>query len=212
MKKILIVSAILGLASFAAAQTDTTQPPAAPATQDTTTTTPTTQDTTTATPTTQDTTTTTPATPAAPVAPAAPPVPDQLNPAGQLTPEQAYARAQELAAQAEIAYPVAFVDRTLWKAAVNDAAMAAMAASDNRDYQSYAAQLYTKTQWWINAYNAWQKLGDLTDQEKDLAALSAAKLGYLALQRGDKEAARTYIMQGMQWKNTQSLQDLMKRL
>jgi|GEM_PF-1716299 len=123
-----------------------------------------------------------------------------------------YQRAQEEAAQAETAYPVAFVDRTLWKAAVNDAAMAASMNPENRNYTSYAAQLYTKTQWWINAYNTWMKLGELTDQERDWAALSAAKLAYLALERGDKTTARTYITQGMTWRNTPALQSLMRRL
>ncbi|WP_245557555.1 hypothetical protein [Deinococcus peraridilitoris] len=152
--------------------------------------------------TTTTTTTTTQTQPAAPATQAT----------GQLSAEQYFARAQEQAVQAEVAYPVAFVDRTLWKAAVTDASMAAMAEPDNREYRSYSAQLYTKTQWWINAYNAWRELGELTEAERDLAALSAAKLGYLALQRGDRDTARTYVTQGMQWRNTQSLQDLMRRL
>lgn len=192
MKRTLILSVIFGLASLAAAQTDssTTQP------QDTT----------------QQQNTAQPATTAPAQTTTAPASNAAQGQGSQLSAEQYYARAQEQAAQAEIAYPTAFVDRTLWKAAVTDAALAAASAPDNRDYRAYEAQLYTKTQWWINAYNAWSELGELTDGERDLAALSAAKLGYLALQRGDSAAARTYVTQGMQWRNTQSLQDLMRRL
>ena len=129
-----------------------------------------------------------------------------------LSADQYYVRAQELAVQAEIAYPQAFVDRTLWKQSVANASAATLTDASNRDYLSYQAQLYTKTQWWINAYNAWSQLGELTDAEKDLASLSAAKLAYLALQGGDKETARTYVTKGMAWKDTQSLEDIMKRL
>lgn len=128
-----------------------------------------------------------------------------------MTPEAHYARAQELAAQADVAYPVAFYDRTLWKASVDQAFLASQGDSE-RAYQAYLAQLYTKTQWWINAYNAWGKLGSLSDTEKQWAAQSAAKLAYIALQRGDKAAARTYVNQGMSWANTASLQDIAKRL
>lgn len=131
--------------------------------------------------------------------------------AGNMTPEAHYARAQELAAQADVAYPVAFYDRTLWKASVDQAFLASQGNSE-RAYQAYLAQLYTKTQWWINAYNAWGKLGNLSDTEKQWAAQSAAKLAYIALQRGDKAAARTYVNQGMSWANTASLQDIAKRL
>lgn len=122
-----------------------------------------------------------------------------------------YARAQELAAQADVAYPAAFYDRTLWKAAVDQAYLATQGGSD-RAYNAYLAQLYTKTQWWVNAYNAWSKLGNLSDTEKQWAAQSAAKMAYLALQRGDKAAAQGYVTQGMGWANTASLQDIAKQL
>lgn len=125
---------------------------------------------------------------------------------------QLFQRAQEQAVQAEVAYPVSFYDRTLWKAAVNDAVAAAAADASNRDYQSYAAQLLTKTQWWIAAYNAWLRLGELTDQEKEIASLAAAKLAYLALQNGNRDAARQYVTQGQAWMNNQSLQDISTRL
>ncbi|AWN23632.1 hypothetical protein DKM44_10650 [Deinococcus irradiatisoli] len=122
-----------------------------------------------------------------------------------------FTRASELAVQADVAYPVAFYDRTLWKAAVDEAYIASTMSTD-RAYGAYLAQLYTKTQWWINAYNAWSNLDDLSDTEKQWASLSAAKLAYIALQRGDRETAMTYVEAGMAWADSQSLQDIMKRL
>lgn len=123
-----------------------------------------------------------------------------------------YNKAQEYAVQADVAYPISFYDRILWKAAVNHAFFASVAETENRDYAAYLAQLYTKTQWWINAYSMWQKLPDLSDIEKEWAALTAAKLGYLALQRGDKQLARQYVQQGLDWKENASLLALKKKL
>lgn len=129
-----------------------------------------------------------------------------------LSASEYFARAQEFAVQADVAYPVPFYDRTLWKAAVDSAYYAATMDASNRDYQAYLAQLYTKTQWWINAYNAWNRLGNLSDQEKQWASLSAAKLAYIALQRGDKQTARMYVDKGMSWAPSASLKAIMSRL
>jgi putative salt-induced outer membrane protein YdiY len=129
-----------------------------------------------------------------------------------MTPEESFTKAQEYATQADVAYPIPFYDRTLWKAAVDSAYMAAAGDTTNRDYTAYLGQLYTKTQWWINAYNVWTNIGDLTDAEKDWAALSAAKLAYIALNRGDKATAKTYVDQGMMWKSTPSLVAIQSRL
>jgi hypothetical protein len=123
-----------------------------------------------------------------------------------------FSRAQEYAVQADVAYPVPFYDRTLWKAAVDHSYYAAAQDATNRDYQAYLAQLYTKTQWWINAYNAWNRLGELNDTEKQWASLSAAKLAYIALQRGDNDLARMYVEKGMGWADSASLQAIMSRL
>ncbi|MFC6590989.1 hypothetical protein ACFP81_02400 [Deinococcus lacus] len=123
-----------------------------------------------------------------------------------------YARAQEYAVQADVAYPAAFYDRTLWKASVNSAYLAAQAEPSNRDYQAYLAQLYTKTQWWINAYNTWDRLGELSATERQWASLSAAKLAYIALQRGDRAAASAYVAKGMSWADSASLRAIRSRL
>ena len=134
------------------------------------------------------------------------------NSMAMMSPADAYAQAQALASQADVAYPTPFYDRTLWKQSVDSAFTAHMGDMQNRDYAAYLAQLYTKTQWWINAYNAWKQLGDLTDQEKDWASLSAAKLAYISLQNGNKDQARQYVNDGMAWKDSPSLQSIMKRL
>lgn len=123
-----------------------------------------------------------------------------------------FSKAQEYAVQADVAYPVPFYDRTLWKAAVDSSYFAASQEASNRDYNAYLAQLYTKTQWWINAYNAWNRLGELNDTEKQWAAVSAAKLAYLALERGDRAAARAYVDKGLSWANNESLQAILRRL
>ncbi|MFC6616697.1 hypothetical protein [Deinococcus radiophilus] len=123
-----------------------------------------------------------------------------------------YSQAQEYAVQADVAYPQAFYDRTLWKASVNSAYAAAQMEPGNRDYQAYLAQLYTKTQWWINAYNAWSEMDNLSATERQWASLSAAKLAYLALQRGDRAAASAYVTQGMAWADSDSLRAIRSRL
>ncbi|MBB6099242.1 hypothetical protein HNR42_002680 [Deinobacterium chartae] len=146
-------------------------------------------------------TTTQPATPAAPAT-------TETAPAETRSPQEHFARAQEMAAQAEIAYPVAFADRILWKAALAEAYAASSAEPNNRQYTAYLGQLYTTTQWWINGYNTWLRLGDLNEQERQWAALTAAKLAYLRLQAGDRAGATAYINQGLQWAQTPSLLSL----
>ena len=197
MKKILMLTAF-ALAGLAAAQ-DTTTPPT-----DTSTETQQTETTETTTETTETTTTTTETTVQTGAA-------TTVSPA-TLSAEQNFARAQEFAVQADVAYPVPFYDRTLWKAAVDASYVAASQDTSNRAYDAYLAQLYTKTQWWINAYNAWNRLGDLNETEKQWASLSAAKLAYIALQRGDRAAARTYVEKGLSWADSASLRAIQSRL
>ncbi|WP_019585391.1 hypothetical protein [Deinococcus apachensis] len=205
MKKILMLTAF-ALAGLAAAQTstDTSTTQTTDTTQ--TQTTDTTQQSTDTTTQTTDTSTTTTDTSTAGTATQGTTDPSTLSAADNFT------RAQEFAVQADVAYPVPFYDRTLWKAAVDSAYFAAQQEAGNRNYQSYLAQLYTKTQWWINAYNAWNRLGDLSDQEKQYASLSAAKLAYIALQRGDRTAALAYVQKGQSWADSASLQAIQKRL
>ncbi|GHF98896.1 hypothetical protein GCM10017783_08640 [Deinococcus piscis] len=136
----------------------------------------------------------------------------QAQQATTATAADLYSQAQEYAVQADVAYPQAFYDRTLWKASVDSAYGAARMEPGNRDYQAYLAQLYTKTQWWINAYNTWSAMDNLNATERQWASLSAAKLAYLALQRGDRAAASAYVSQGMAWADSDSLRAIRSRL
>jgi hypothetical protein len=129
--------------------------------------------------------------------------------------EEYYANAQQLAAQAEIAYPQPFLDLPLWDSAVSNAQAAADLAPTDFKYLRYAAELYTTTQWWIRAYDTW-KLYEaktaLDDAAKTQAAKSAAKLGYLAMQRGAKAEAVTYLEASLKWKEDPSTRALLVRV
>ena len=121
MKKILMLSAF-ALAGLAAAQDTTTPAPTetAPATTETA----------------PATTETTPATDTVTTTEAAPEMTTMT-----MTPADAFARAQEYAVQADVAYPVPFYDRTLWKAAVDASYVAASQDTDNRAYDAYLAHM-----------------------------------------------------------------------
>jgi hypothetical protein len=128
--------------------------------------------------------------------------------------EQYYANAQQLAAQAEIAYPQPFLDLPLWDSAVSNAQAAADLAPTDFKYLRYAAELYTTTQWWIRAYDTWKMYESKTaldDAAKTLAAKSAAKLGYLSMQRGAKADAVTYLEASLKWKEDPSTRALLER-
>lgn len=130
------------------------------------------------------------------------------------TAEQYFANAQQLAAQAEIAYPQPFVDLPLWDSAVGNAQAAADLAPTELKYLRYAAELYTTTQWWIKAYDTWKLYESKTaldDASKTQAARAAAKLGYLALQRGVKADAITYLTDSLRWKEDASARALLQR-
>jgi tetratricopeptide (TPR) repeat protein len=130
------------------------------------------------------------------------------------TAAQYYANAQQLAAQAEIAYPTAFLDLPLWDSAVANAATAADLEPSNLTYLRYLAELYTTTQWWIRAYDTWKLLEakvTLDETSKTQAARSAAKLGYLAMQRGAKAEAVTYLQESLRWKEDMAVRSLLQR-
>lgn len=130
------------------------------------------------------------------------------------TAEAYFANAQQLAAQAEIAYPQPFLDLPLWDSAVGNAQAAADLAPTDFKYLRYAAELYTTTQWWIRAYDSWKLYESKTaldDADKTLAARAATKLGYLALQRGVKADAITYLTDSLRWKEDAAARALLQR-
>lgn len=149
-----------------------------------------------------------------PTDPATPTAPAQPAPVAQPTAAQYFANAQQLAAQAEIAYPQAFSDLPLWDFALRNAQAATDLEPGNLDYLRYTAELYTTTQWWIRAYDTWKLYESktaLNDEAKTQAALSAAKLGFLALQRGDKTRAVTYLQESLRWKDDADVRSLLQR-
>ena len=86
--------------------------------------------------------------------------------------------AHELAAQGEIAYPVAFIDFSLWNEAVNNANAAVNLEPGNMVYMRYLGELYTTTQWWSEGYNVWKMYESkqaLDSEAAGWAAKTAAK-------------------------------------
>jgi hypothetical protein len=125
-----------------------------------------------------------------------------------------YNTAHELAAQGEIAYPVAFIDFSLWNDAVNNAAAAVNLAPNEMTYMRYLGELYTTTQWWSEGYGVWknfEKQHTMDDQARGWAARTAAKMGYLRLQRNLKQEAIPFLIDSLRWKEDPEIRALLKR-
>lgn len=137
----------------------------------------------------------------------------------QQTPSQTSAlsyfnTAHELAAQGEIAYPVAFIDFSLWNDAVNNANAAVTLEPENMVYMRYLGELYTTTQWWSEGYKVWKTLEGkqaLDAQAATWAAKTAAKMGYLRLQRGLKQEAIPFLVDSLRWKEDAQVRALLVR-
>jgi hypothetical protein len=131
------------------------------------------------------------------------------------SPAQVYFdNARALAAQAEIAYPVAFIDLTLWNDAVNNANAAVTLEPNNMSFLRYLGELYTTTQWWSEGYNVWKAFESksaLDAEAAGWAAKTAAKMGYLRLQRGLKQEAVPYLMDSLRWKEDAQVRALLTR-
>ncbi len=122
--------------------------------------------------------------------------------------------AHELAAQGEIAYPVAFIDFSLWNDAVNNANAAVNLEPENMVYMRYLGELYTTTQWWSEGYNVWKMLESkkvLDSEAAGWAAKTAAKMGYLRLQRGLKQEAIPFLIDSLRWKEDVQVRALLLR-
>ncbi len=98
--------------------------------------------------------------------------------------------ARALAAQAEATYETHYPDRPLWRAAIRKAEAAARLEPQLAEVWRTLAEIYTQTQWWIRAEQAWNKYLELGG-EGDPAALARAylNLGYAAYQRGALDEA-----------------------
>ena len=122
--------------------------------------------------------------------------------------------AHELAAQGEIAYPVAFIDFSLWNEAVNNANAAVNLEPGNMVYMRYLGELYTTTQWWSEGYNVWKMYESkqaLDCEAAGWAAKTAAKMGYLRLQRGLKQEAIPFLIDSLRWKEDAQVRALLVR-
>jgi hypothetical protein len=119
------------------------------------------------------------------------------------------------AQQAEQAYPTAFADLPLWNEALAHAAAAVNAEPDSVEYTRTATLLFAKTQWWTPAFEYAQKLetmNALDSQTRQAAALSARKLAFSALQRGDRLEAATYLRASLRHQPDEAMQLLLNRL
>lgn len=131
-----------------------------------------------------------------------------------LAPEQYFATAQELAAQAAVAYPVPFIDKPLWNDAVKNAEAASAATPDNAEYQRYLGQLYTTVQWWYQGYLTWRDLatkGELSAEDRNLAALCAARVGFIRLERGLPQEAVPFFQESLQYQDNPEVRRLLTR-
>jgi hypothetical protein len=125
-----------------------------------------------------------------------------------------YNTAKELAAQGVIAYPVAFIDFSLWNDAVNNAAAAVQLDPENMLYMRYLGELYTTTQWWSEGYKVWKDLESkqpLDTEAAGWAAKTAAKMGYLRLQRNLKQEAIPFLIDSLRWKEDAQVRALLVR-
>jgi hypothetical protein len=203
-RRLTLVTAVIaaGALSFAAAQTETPAAPAptAPATQ----------------PAEQ---------PAAPeTQPAAQPVTPTINPAviaprdPAVTPGRTAAEylatARELAAQAAVAYPIPFVDKPLWYDAIQNAYAAKQAEAANAEATRLLAELYTTTQWWYQGLLAWREVataGALDAEGNRQAALAAAKVGYIRLERGLASEAVPFFEESLKFQDSPEVRALLTR-
>lgn len=119
-----------------------------------------------------------------------------------MTAEQYHAEAQRLAVEADARYVTDFYDQILWNQAIRNAEAAVAAEPSNPTYLRTLAELYTRTQFWWRAYQNWLKLeqmAQLGDQERQWAALSAAKIGYIRLSRGLAVEAIPFLEASLRW-------------
>lgn len=116
----------------------------------------------------------------------------------ELTADQHAEVSKAAAAQAQLAYPQPFYDRTLWKTSV-DHAFAAYSEEESLENKLALADLYTVTQWWINGYRHWKSLPQVPAEYREQAKLTALKLATLARMRGDMNAYAQYMSDVRLW-------------
>ena len=85
----------------------------------------------------------------------------------------------------------------------------------NPSFVQNAAMLYAQTQWWLPAHQHFANLRGMVALDGatlDMAALAGRKLGYMAMQRGDRSEARTYYLQSLEYRDNASVRQMLARL
>lgn len=119
------------------------------------------------------------------------------------------------AQQAESTYSVAFSDLPLWNEALAHAAAAVNLEPNSAEYNLTAAKLFAQAQWWQPAHqyfaaaNRLEPLGFVTRQ---LAAITARKLAYMAIQRGDRAEATNYLVESLRYEETAATRAMLDKL
>ena len=132
-----------------------------------------------------------------------------------LTAQEYAAQSRMYSAQAQTEYAFAYADLPLYNRAIANAEAAVRLEPTNPSYVQSAAMLYAKTQWWLPAHQHFATLRGLVtldDATLDMAALTARKLGYMAMQRGDRSEARTYYVQSLEYRDNESARQMLAKL
>jgi tetratricopeptide (TPR) repeat protein len=127
---------------------------------------------------------------------------------------QYLAKARQLANQAQQKHSTSFADKPTWRAAILNAETAAKLDSTNPETLQFLAELYTQTQWWKRAYLAWRTLRihrRLSDKEREMAALSAGRVGYSYYRQGRLKLAIPYLEASLGFRQNLEIQKLLDR-
>jgi tetratricopeptide (TPR) repeat protein len=110
------------------------------------------------------------------------------------------AQSKAYIAQARAAYPTPFIDLPLWAQAVAYAEAAVQLEPNNAIFVRDLAMAYATTQWWFRAmfyFDRLETLNAFDSQSRSMAALTARKLGVLALGRGAGLEASSYLRRSL---------------
>lgn len=135
-----------------------------------------------------------------------------LGLAQTMTAAEAHSQAKALAVQADALYEPDFFDQRVWNQAAQLAEQAVDAEPNNTEYLRTLGEIYTKTQFWWQAYQTWtrlEELGALDEQARTWAALSAAKIGYIRMQRGLMSEAAPFLETSLRWQDRSEIRALL---
>lgn len=132
-----------------------------------------------------------------------------------LTAQEYAAQSNMYLSQAQSEYAFAYADLPLYNRAIANAEAAVRLEPSNPTFVQSAAMLYAQTQWWLPAHQHFATLRGLVtldDATLDMAALTARKLGYMAMQRGDRNEARTYYVQSLEYRDNAGARQMLAKL